>query len=91
VTLQIDSDAVRLGASTMRDAAQAVPTSTAIDAAGCGSSAVVSAADSFNLYVGVMAKTFQARMTQSADNADAAAKAWDEQEAALAAAAAGSH
>jgi hypothetical protein len=85
--LNVDVAALRAVAEAMREAALALPTTLAVDAGGCGSSAVLAAAESFNMWSMVTVQTFVGKLNGSADNADFAASQFETMEAELAAAA----
>lgn len=70
--LDIDVPALQGAALTLRSAADAVPLEQAIDASGCGSPAVISAVDTFNLWARATGQIVAGRFRNSGDDADAA-------------------
>ena len=81
--LIVDVPALRAVADTMREAALALPTTLAVDAGGCGSAAVLAAAESFNMWSKITAQTFAGKLNGAAENADFAATEFENMEAAL--------
>lgn len=88
-SLSFDSGAIRTSASTLVDAGGQVPTMTPLDLAGCGSSAVAAAAERFNGRSKKFVALLALQLSDVGGDAQRAADAWDAQEAALAATAAG--
>lgn len=87
--LHIDLETVRNAAAACDTAAGSVPTALPVDASGCGSSAVTSAVDDFNLWAKVTYLMIAGRLRGQADDAYGAATAWEQAEAEIAANAGG--
>lgn len=81
--LIVDVPALRAVANTMREAALALPTTLAVDVGGCGSPAVLAAAESFNMWSKITAQTFAGKLNASGDDADFAATEFELMEAEL--------
>lgn len=83
--LFVDVPTIRIAASKLRTAAGKVPVGSPVDVSGCGSSAVIAAADAFNLWATVTGQITAAKLTGSSVDADNAATAFETLEAELAA------
>ena len=87
--LNFDSATIRATATALVDAGDLVPTSSPLELAGCGSSAVAAAAANFNERAKKIAVLLELQLIDVGNDADRSADSWDAKEAALAASAAG--
>lgn len=77
---KVDVPTLRSAAAGMRGAADLVPRALPVDAGGCGSAAVIAAAESFNMWAKVNAQVLEGKLRGSASDANVAATAWEQAE-----------
>lgn len=85
-SLKVDVAIIGAAASTLRSAASEVPRNAPLDVAGCGSSTVIAAAESFNMWAKVTTQVMSDKITEAASDADNAVTTFLNQDANLASA-----
>ena len=85
MTLKVNVEDLRAAASQLRTASDAVPVDTVFDASGSGSARIAQAVESFNMWAKVTGLIIAGELRTSAEDAEAAATAFETAEAALAA------
>jgi hypothetical protein len=85
-SLTVDVAIIGAAASTLRTAASEIPRNSPLGVAGCGSSAVVAAAESFNMWAKVTTQVMSDKLTEAASDADNAVTTFLNQDTNLAAA-----
>jgi len=85
MTLKVDVEALRAAAGQLRTASEAVPVGIVFDATGSGSARIAQAVESFNMWAKVTGLIRAGELRTSAEDAEAAATAFELAEAELAA------
>ena len=77
MTLKVDVEQLRAAAGELRTASESVPDDIVFDASGAASANITAAVEGFNMWAKVMGLTLAGELRTSAEDADAAASAYE--------------
>jgi hypothetical protein len=83
-SLTVDAATILAASSTLLSAANELPTNTPLEVTGCGSSAVVAAAESFNMWAKVTTQVMSDKLTEAGQDAQNAVTAYRKQDTSIA-------